>query len=771
MNPNRSRRRRTARLAAPLALGLLAAGLPAFAQQPPQQPAAPPVATEPDPRSTLRTFAIDRATSPIKVDAVLDEPAWADATVVDIMYEWFPGDNIPPPVATDCLVTFDDDNLYVGFRAQDPRPQEIRAHLMDRDSLTSFLQDDYVGFNIDPFNDERRGFQFRLNPLGVQVDGVQNDITSTTDMTWDSIWDSAGRITEDGWVAEAAIPFQQLRFPRTGGPQTWGWVCFRSYPRNVVHRMSSKYTDRSKNCFLCEENKVSGFEGMSPGRNLEVTPTVTTIRTDAQPRPLQSELVQGDEEVEPGLSARWGVTPNLVFNGTLNPDFSQVEADSAQLDVNNRFALFFPEKRPFFLEGADFFSTPLQAVFTRSVADPNWGAKLTGKEGKNAVGLFVAEDDRNELIFPSNEQSLLFRQPQEEVTSGVLRYRRDVGKRSVVGVLATGREATDYHNAVLGLDGQINFTTSDTLRFQWLRSDTEYPDPVAAAFRQPLGSFDGDGLQVRFDHKHRSWRGAAAYTELDPGFRADYGFITRVDVKTAEAVLERLHYGKRGGRFTQISYGLRGLRTEDHDGVLTDDTFELFGQYQGPLQSQLDVAISDGRERFGGQTFDVQRGDVVLAMNPSGKVRIVVGARFGDEIDITKVVLGDLVELTPGVQVRLGRSLSVTLNYQDRRLSTDEGRLFRAAIAQSRAVYQFNVRTAVRAILQYTDVDRDQELYLPIRLNDEERFFSQLLFSYKLNAQTVLFLGYTDNRLGNQAIDLEQTERVFFFKVGYAFLF
>jgi len=341
----------------------------------------------------------------IKVDGVLDEEAWSKAEVIKLPYEWLPGDNIPAPVDTDCMLTYDESHLYIGFRCYDPEPKKIRAHLMDRDATDSLIQDDHINIMIDAFNDERRSFQFRVNPLGVQADANFSELEGYEDFSWDAIWASAGKISDWGYAIEIGIPFNQLRFPKTKEKQIWGFSAERSWPRSVRHRMTSHVRNRNISCILCQFNKISGLEKISPGRNLEFDPTLTANRTDTMP-PQNfpgGALESGKAKAEPGITAKWGITPNLILNATANPDFSQVEADVAQLDVNTRFALYYPEKRLFFLEGGDFFLTPIQAVFTRTVADPLWGTKLTGKIGRSALGFFATQDRINNLIFPSNQ--------------------------------------------------------------------------------------------------------------------------------------------------------------------------------------------------------------------------------------------------------------------------------------------------------------------------------------------------------------------------------
>jgi hypothetical protein len=227
-----------------------------------------------------KNYSVQKAVSRIKIDGVLDEEAWKYPEKIELPFEWMPGDNIPAPVKTECLVTYDRSKFYVAFRCFDPNPEKIRAHFMDRDSIDTFIQDDYVSFLIDTFNDQRRAFQFRVNPLGVQVDGVFSELEGYEDFSWDTIWESAGRITRFGYVVETAIPFNQLRFPKGKGVQTWGFGANRSYPRIDRHRLTSHVRDRNKSCILCQMNKLTGFAGISPGNNLEFDPTVTASRTD-----------------------------------------------------------------------------------------------------------------------------------------------------------------------------------------------------------------------------------------------------------------------------------------------------------------------------------------------------------------------------------------------------------------------------------------------------------------------------------------------------------
>lgn len=712
-------------------------------------------------------YTVTLATSEIKVDGVLDEQAWEDAAVIKLPYEWLPGDNIPAPVDTDCLVTFDKKNFYVGFRCYDPDPSKIRAHLMDRDSIDTFIQDDHIYILVDTFNDERRGFQFRSNPLGVQADANFSESEGYEDFSWDAIWNLAAKITDWGWGVEMAIPFNQLRFPQTSKIQTWGFGAGRSYPRYIRHRLSSHMVKRDINCILCQQNKITGLQGMTTGLNIEIDPTLTATRTDVREDFPAGSLKAGDEEADPGITFRWGITPNLIFNATVNPDFSQVEADVAQLEVNTRFALYYPEKRPFFLEAADFFLTPIQTVFTRTVADPDGGIKLTGKIGKSAFGFFGAYDRINNLLFPSNQGSMSTSIDQD-VMSGVFRYRRDVGKNSTLGILYTGRVAEDYFNHVAGVDGFFRLSRTKSLRFQYLHSETDYSDEIVLSYGQSLGDFGGDAFMTSLFHTGRNWQYGAVYHDRNPTFRADYGYVPRVDVRTAGASLYRTIWGKRGDWFTRLNFGIEGSATYNHDGGLTDQSFYLNCVYQGSLQSTVVFTYSRNKQLYLDELYDLEGITWYYEIKPAGGVQFNLLAQFGDSVDYSSARKAETLRLMPFAEFGLGRHININLRHSFERLNLGVNKIFEANLSQLRLVYNFNVRTFIRAIVQYLDVSRNSVLYLfPVQPRTNT-LFTQFLFSYKLNPQTVLFLGYSDNYFGETGIDITQTDRTFFIKLGYA---
>jgi hypothetical protein len=523
-------------------------------------------------------------------------------------------------------------------------------------------------------------------------------------------------------------------------------------------------------CIQCQFDKITGIQGISPGLNIELDPTLTTIRTDKRenfPAASGAPLENGKIDPDPGLTARWGITPNLILNAAVNPDFSQVEADVRELEVNTRFAIRYPEKRPFFLEGADFFLTPLEAVFTRTVADPDGGLKFTGKIGKNAFGIFGAYDRVNNLLFPSNQGSIST-SVDEGLGSGVFRYRRDIGRTSNIGVLYTGRVSDDYYNHVAGFDGFFQISRTKQIRIQYLHSETKYSDEIAADFGQKTGAIGGDALFAEFMHFGRNWLFLFNYMDFNPDFRADYGYIPRVDMRRGLGVVGYTFWGEQGDWFNQLRFMLNGTLVYDHDGDLTDRSVNVQARYQGPLQSTVMTQFQRSREFYLTEYFDLDQVVIMTEIKPIGGLRLNALVQAGDSIDYSNARQAIGLNLLPSVEFSLGRHINVNLQHAFQRLSLEGNKIFTANLSQAKLIYNFNVRTFVRVIVQYLDVARNPSLYLFPIPDKTQTVFTQFLFSYKLNPQTVLFIGYSDNYLGMTDIDITQTSRTFFVKLGYA---
>jgi hypothetical protein len=731
----------------------------------------------------LAPYQIPVTDGQIRIDGALDDIPWRDALVVELKYEISPSENTPPPVKTEAYLTHSLSTLYIGFKAFDPNPTAIRAHLSDRDETYG---DDAVIVMLDTFNDELRAFEFECNPLGIQRDATRNDAgggRNWGDDSWDAIWDSAGRITEEGYVVEMAIPFNALSFPRSSGEQTWGLMLSRDYPRSVRHEIRNVPEDRSRNCNICQSSKMLGFQGITPGRNMEFTPTITGFRYDERDDFPAGDMLEQSSNAEVGLTTRWGFTPNFNLFVALNPDFSQVEADAYQLEVNRQFALRYREKRPFFLEGRDFFNTPINAVYTRAVVDPRYGTKLTGKEGANALGVYFARDAVTHLIFPGSQGSESETLPVES-TAAVVRYRRDVLNNSAIGFLVTDREGGDYSNRVFGVDGRLRLTSTDTVTFQVLGSSTKDDVPLFTQLMEAdeEESDDGDGLKLAeenafdwahdFDYEHqtRDWEASFSHSRMGRDYRADLGHVSRVGFERYSFRGGPTWYGDSSSAITRFSVDGSYRQINELNLGLLERQLDGGFWMRGAMQSSLSYDFSVKRQRYEDIMPDLVNHRMRGSLRPSAAVDVEMNLSYGDAIDYTHAREGSRLSLSPEVDLRLGKHLQIEYEHEYTRFNVEGDRLYLANVSQARFIYQFNPRMFVRSILQYIDIRKNQDLYLDEIDPVSRQLFTQLLFSYKVNPRTVVYLGYSDNHQAYQDIDFTQSDRTVFMKISYAWV-
>lgn len=715
------------------------------------------------------TLRVPEVRGEFRIDGVLDEREWNEALTIELPFEVEPGNNTPAPVRTLCLVLSTPHALLVAFRAYDPNPKDIRAHVADRDRL---FRDDFVGFMLDTFNDKRRAYEFIVNPLGVQGDAIRSEAASENqeDFSFDAIWRAAGRITSQGYEVEMEIPFSALRFPAGNEDKRWGFLPMRIYPRSLRRLLASVPLDRNNACTVCQFQELLGFASARPGRSLEINPSFAAVQAQERESLYAGSLSEPSRRGDAGVSLLWGITPNISLAGTVNPDFSQVEADAAQLTVNRTFALFYPEKRPFFLEGADSFQTPLQVVYTRTLADPQWGVKLTGKEGRHTLGLLAARDEITNLLLPGVQESsqTTLHQPSH---AAVFRYRFDLGASSILGAMVTHRQAEGYRNRVLGLDGLIRLTESDSVQFQVLRSSTTYPNLADVAPELQGKSIVGNAWQFLGSHASRNWESWVFLRDVGEAFRADLGFLPQVGVRGGEIGSQRIFWGEQGSWYSRLSVGSELNYWEDQEGKLLNRNVAFMARYSGPLQSTVFLRAVRFREAWQGRVFSGQRGRLFANVRFSGAVTSSLGMEGGDTVDYENSRPGKFFRISPGFTWNLGRHLYLQGDFTAERLTVRGGELYRALVAELRAWYHLSTQSYVRLIFQHTKVNSHPELYLepPDRRNTNTT--AQLLFAYKLNPQSLAFFGYSTNMQGNEHLPRVTMGRTVFLKVSYNWLF
>jgi hypothetical protein len=701
--------------------------------------------------------------SEMKIDGSLSEAAWDAALTFELAYEYAPLEKAPAIVRTQVLLTSDDSNLYVGFRCFDPEPAAIRAYLTDRDGIEGH---DQIQICLDTFNDNRRSYLFAVNALGIQMDAIMTGDSESDN--WDGIWSSAARITDYGYEAEMAIPFAIVRFHGGEGERVWGIDARRVYLREQDHYLGLIPRDNGNDCYQCQFVKISGFAQARLGRHLEITPSVTALSTSSPDPQSETDSVR-ESELSPSLNADIRISDYLTLSGTTNPDFSQVESDTLLLDINQPFALSYPEKRPFFLEGADFFDTSINAVHTRSIRDPNWGVKLAGKAGSNSIGYFTVEDEVTNLIFPGSQSSRSTTIYDSSVASA-LRLRHEFGRDLSLGALATDREGDDYFNRLLGLDLDYRITDSDRLSTQLIATSTKYPEETARDFDQETGDINDRGFELDYSHADRTWEWRINYLDLGSGFRSDVGFVPRVDIRDATAILTYKLYGSRDSWWRRLSFSGYYSLAEDQAGQFLNRTSYLRMTYLGKLQSNLDLRGYARREAYGGEEFDMKYLWAQFDFRPEPRAHVYLFTQIGDAIDYTDARAGMSARFNAYFSYRYGEHLYFNVWDDFERMEVGGDRLYTANVSQLAATYQFDARFFIRLKLQNADYDYNVANYLTPVSPNMRRLVSQLLFSFKLNPRTVLFLGYSGDYRGDDESGLSDRTHTLFFKVGYAFL-
>ncbi|MCB1561477.1 MAG: hypothetical protein KDI75_10365, partial [Xanthomonadales bacterium] len=444
------------------------------------------------------------------------------------------------------------------------------------------------------------------------------------------------------------------------------------------------------------------------------------------------------------------------------PDFSQVEVDQAQLDLNTTFALFFPEKRPFFLEGADYFSTPMNVVYTRNVADPDYGLRVTGRQSRHTYGVFAAQDAVTGVLLPGVLGSG-FGFIEDESLAAAGRYRYDFDGQASVGAVATLRRGGEYQNRLVGADGRWQ-SGPHTLTGQYLSTSTENPP----AFGLPQEQ-DGDGVYAGYHYSSRNWGFYANHQRLDGGFRADLGFITQVGYDKTVIGGSRTWHGEDGARINRMRLNGDWDITHDEAGNVLEREVEAYFSVNGPMQSFVQIG-GLRRDRFwAGGLFDEHWLMMFGQVQPRSGLRLDMFVRRGRQIDFGNAQPAQVTELRPGGTVNIGRGLSINLRHTWQRLSRDGGDVVRANLTDLRIGWQLDLRQRLRLALQRGDLVRDPGLWRGSVDERERKIDMQLIYSYKINPRTALYAGYSEGRFADDSFNsLFPHDRSLFAKLTYA---
>jgi hypothetical protein len=572
--------------------------------------AKPGLVLPPEKAQPVRMPKFDKA--PV-IDGKLDDEIWKQAAVLKDFHQVQPGDNIAPSKPTEVLLGYDSRFLYIAFHCYD-EPDKVRANIAKRDNI---FDDDYVGILFDTFNDHRKAYEFDFNPLGVQADGVWTD-GQNEDFNPDIVMESKGVVTPDGWTVEVAIPFKSLRYV-AGKDKLWGAHFWRRIKRFNNELDTWMPLNRDISSWLAQEGRLSGLEGISTERTLELIPSLTLSETGKRKGTLSGaqlasgmldpgRLVNEPVKFDPGLTGKYTITPNVILDFAINPDFAQVESDQLVVTANQRFPIFFAEKRPFFLEGIDIFQTQIAAVHTRTIIDPDFAVKLTGKVDRNTFGLLLASDNGPGNFSPEERLTANPRFVGKNASIGILRLKRDIGKKdSFIGLLATYNRFVDRYNELGGFDTRLRVDKQTTFTAQALVTRTRrpffYPDEGNTFDRKENGFIYA--MDWNKSGRHFGYELSAVGRTLY--YRADVGFNRRANTNNLNGFFRYNSEPKPKARL--ISWRVYNDVSTNFDWQGRSQVFNDESQLQFNLRRQTYVGIGfdKGYERVFEREFGATR--------------------------------------------------------------------------------------------------------------------------------------------------------------------
>ncbi|MEW6366313.1 MAG: DUF5916 domain-containing protein [Acidobacteriota bacterium] len=728
---------------------------------------------------------VPRIESVVVIDGVLDEAPWAQAVKLTGFWQWQPVDGRPAEEDTEVLVWYSPEALHFGILARDRYPGSIRATVAERDKLE---RDDTVTIYLDTFNDRRRAFFFEVNPLGVQQDGVFSEgqwtagelFGGSTDKNPDYAFDSKGRVTPEGYCVEVRIPFKSLRYPGKG-PQRWGINVKRTVQRTGY---IDTWTDvrRASASFLAQSGYIEGIHDLKRGLVIETQPFATLVANGSRDSDT-GDFTRQSTDVNPGVNLRLGLT-NVSFDATVNPDFSQVESDVGQVTANERFALFYPEKRPFFLEGIELFSTPNQLVYTRQIAKPIVGAKFTGKIGRYGIAYLSAVDD-------AEGGNAVF---------NILRLRRDLGTDSLMGLTYTDRTGGDDYNRVLAADVRLVFAKLYFIQGQlggsWTRED--HPSQSAPIW------------ELQFDRTGRAWGFNYRLAGIGESFETRSGFVPRNNIVDGHAFNRFSWYGRQGALVECVNTHVSAGGVWPYAGFLGDQpaeeggaTVEVAVQLRGGWTASGELNDSFYRfDRADYAGFEVRRPDGAIepydppeemtgAVEASFEVGTPTYRMFDAAFELTEREMPIFAEASEGREIRAEATLGLrpsesirveaTAVFADLTRRRDDSEFARTLIPRLKIEYQPRPSLFLRMVGEFR-AERQAGLRdartgdvlivdgVPSDAQSDRSLRLDWLFSYEPTPGTSVFFGYgTTLEDAASYAGLGRTSDGFFVKLAYIF--
>jgi len=722
------------------------------------------------------TLEVSRLSGTIKIDGDLGDSGWQSAAKADNFAEHSPGDQTQPPVNTEALITYDDNNLYVAFVCYDD-PTTVRASFAERDR--GIWQDDNICLLLDTYGNAAWAYELNVNPYGIQGDHLWSQYGGE-DIGYDLIWESAGKITDKGWQIEMAVPFSSLRFPNKP-EQVWKIDFWRNHPREIRRQYSWAAYDRDETCWPCKWGTVTGIENIKPGKGLEIMPTVIGFQSGELDE--DNNFKNDDPDGDISLGAKYSITSDIVAEATYNPDFSQIEADASQIDVNTKFALFYDERRPFFQEGSDLYRTIFNTVYTRSINDPQFAGKVTARTNRTSIAYMIARDENTPIILPFEESSTYLQAGKS--VSNILRARRSFGDDSHVGVLVTDRRLDGGGSGtLLSLDTKIKLSRRYQYELQFIRTHTEEPDDTMLTYDEDDTTFnstvfDSKGHTAGFNSE--SFWGHALYTgimretansfvelgylERAPTFRADNGFQPQNNQRRPTLYAQYV-FRFDDGLIDRINPSISLGQIYNFDKVKKDEymNLDLSTNFRA-AQTQIHNQYMKSAERLAGIKFgNIWNFHTCFSSIPTKQISCGGSFNYGHQIARGEdpPVMGKQTKYSAWIDLkpinRIYLENSIVFEKNDN-LETDEN-IYKGYILYSRLNYQILRELSLRLIVEYDNFD--------------EAWSADPLLTYRLNPFSIFYIGSTSDIKGfvnedDVIEDWKLSSRQFFMKLQYLF--
>jgi hypothetical protein len=651
-----------------------------------------------------------RAATPPRIDGVLDDAAWQEAQEISGFKTFIPDFGKDASEQTSAYMAYDAENLYFAFYCRDRSPEKIKATLASRDTI---MTDDFVCINLDSFNDQQALYAFYVNPLGIQGDsryagGVEDDSA-------DFVWSSAGRLGPDGYAVEMRIPFKSIRY--AGKERVEMAIFFERFISRISEHASYPELDPAKGYAFLSQMRPLELRDIRRYTLLEVLPAVVFNRKHEQ---QHGRLQRSESRTEPGITGKLGLTSKLVLDLTWNPDFSQVESDAGQVDANLRSDLYYTEKRPFFLEGSDIFQLAgmsffMSAVHTRRIVDPLLGFKLTGKSGgRDTLGAIFAVDE-------GVQDPLHAGAGTENAAFTILRYKRTLKDDSNLGAFYTGREQGAETNRLVGLDGQLRLSRSETLSFHCFASFTDNPS---------MPDERGTALNAYYSKSTRDLDLTGCFYSISRGFFSESGFLSRAGLTGLESEIGPNFYPK-SGFFRKVKPRLLVYVIRDQESGMNEALGRFGVDLLLPGNTGLTLEAWKASEIFLGRRFDISQYRLIANSWLSKKLYLYLACRRGNQVRYAQEPFQGYGNSLAGIcryHPTDKLDLELRLTYSDLFARADSSKAYEYTILRNKLTYQANKYLFFRGVLEYNDY--------------RKKLLGDLLLSFTYIPGTVIQLGY-----------------------------